>query len=89
MKYCNGIDISQSTTLISISSKTYLDSVFKNYEWDDIVTTSLPTNPSNEFVRAVIPLLSARRSKTDNGRIRYRATIGDLIWPMITAHPEL
>jgi hypothetical protein len=68
MKHFNGINISQSTTHISIYSKTYLDTVFKNYEWDNIVPTSLPMNPSNEFVRALdlaIPLEPARRSKTD------------------------
>jgi hypothetical protein len=73
MKHFNGIDISQLTTHISISSKTYLDTVFKNYEWDDIVPTSLPMNPSNEFVRAldlVIPLEPAQRFKTDNGSFR-------------------
>jgi hypothetical protein len=31
MKHFNGIDVYQSRTHISISSKTYLDTVFKNY----------------------------------------------------------
>jgi hypothetical protein len=92
MKNFNIINISQSTTPISISSKTYLDTVFKNYKWDDIVPTSLPVNPSNEFVRALdseIPLERAQRTKTDNGRFRYRTATGELIWPMMTTRPEL
>jgi hypothetical protein len=91
MKHFNGIDFSQSTTRRSISSKTYLDTIFKNYEWENIVTTSLPMNLSNEFVRvldSLIPLEPAQRSKTDNGRFCYRAAIGEIIWPMITTHPE-
>jgi hypothetical protein len=92
MKHFNVIDISQSTTPISISSKTYLGTVFKNYEWDDIVPTSLPMNPSTEFVRALdlaIPLETAQSSKTENSRFYYRATSGELIWPMITTQHEL
>jgi hypothetical protein len=49
-------------------------------------------NPSNEFVRALdlaIPLEPSQRSKTDNYHFCYRAAIGELIWPMITTHPEL
>jgi hypothetical protein len=53
MKHFNGIYISQSRTRVSISSKAYLDTVFKNYGWNDITPTSLPMNPSNEFVRAL------------------------------------
>jgi hypothetical protein len=53
MKHFNGIDVSQSRTHISISSKTYLDTEFKNYGWTDLTPTSLPMNPSNEFVRAL------------------------------------
>jgi hypothetical protein len=94
MKHFNGIDVSQSRTHISISSKAYLDTVFKNYGWKDIKTTSLPMNPSNEFVRALDsaePLDPSGRSRLDNTRFRYRyrATIGELIWPMITTRPEL
>jgi hypothetical protein len=50
MKHFNGIDVSQSRTHISISSKTYLDMVFKKYGWTDLTPTLLPMNPSNEFV---------------------------------------
>jgi hypothetical protein len=92
MKHFNGIDISQLTIHISISSKTYLDTVLKKYVWDDIVPTSLPINPSNEFVRALysaITLESAQHYKIENGHFRYRTVIGELIWPMITTHPEL
>jgi hypothetical protein len=32
MKHCNGIVISHSRTPVSISSTTYLDMVFKNYD---------------------------------------------------------
>jgi hypothetical protein len=53
MKHFNGIDIYQSRTRVYISSKTYLDTVFKNYDWNDITPTSLPMNPSNEFVHAL------------------------------------
>jgi hypothetical protein len=52
MKHFSGIDVSQSRTHISISTKTYLDTVFNNYRWD-ITPTSLPMNPSNEFVHAL------------------------------------
>jgi hypothetical protein len=49
-------------------------------------------NPSNEFVRAldyVEPLEPTHRSKLDSTRFRYRATIGELIWHMITTRPDL
>jgi hypothetical protein len=92
MKHFNRIYISQSTTHISISSKTYLDTVFKKYEWDDILPTPLPMNPFNEFVRELdseILLEPAKHSKTNNDSFCYRASIGELIWPMITTRPEL
>jgi hypothetical protein len=92
MNLFNGIDISQSRTHVSISSKTYLDTVFKNYVWNDITPTSSPMSPSNEFVCAldyVEPLEPTQRSKLDSTRFRYRAAIGELIFPMITTHPEL
>jgi hypothetical protein len=41
----SGIDVSQSRTHISISTKTYLDTVFNNYSWD-LTLTSLPMNLS-------------------------------------------
>jgi hypothetical protein len=92
MKHFNGIDVYQSHTHISISSKTYLDMVFKNYGWTDLTPTSLTMNPSNEFVRALDsaePLEPSERYRLDNTRFRYRATIGELIWLMITTRPEL
>jgi hypothetical protein len=49
-------------------------------------------NPSNEFVRSLNsakPLDLSERSRLDNTRFRYRAAIGELIWPMITTRPEL
>jgi hypothetical protein len=90
MKHFNGIDVYQSRTHISISSKTYLDTVFKNYGWKYLTPTSLPMNPSNEFVRALDsaePLDPYECSRLDNTRFRYRAAIGELIWPMITTQP--
>jgi hypothetical protein len=92
MKHFNGIDVYQSRTHISISSKTYLDTVFKNYGWKDLAPTSLPMNPSNELVRALDsaePLDPSEHSRLDNTRFRYHAEIGELIWPMITTRPEL
>jgi hypothetical protein len=92
MKHFNGIDISQSHTCVSISSKTYLEKAFKNYDLNDIIPTSVPMNPSNEFVHAldyVEPLDPTHRSKPDITRFRYRAAIGEFIWPMITTRPEL
>ena len=92
MTHFNGIDVSQYRTPITISSKTYLDTVFKAYDWADITPTSLPMNPSNEFVRALDsaePLDPTQRSRLDSTRFRYRAAIGELIWPMITTRPEL
>jgi hypothetical protein len=86
MKHFNGIDVSQSRTHISISTKTYLDTVFTNYGWN-LTPTSLPMNPSNEFFRALddaTPLDPVERTRADNTRFRYRAAIGELIWPMIT-----
>jgi hypothetical protein len=74
------------------SSNTYLDTVFKNYDWNDITPTSLPMNPSNDFIRAfdsVEPLQPAHHSKLNSIRFRYRAAIGELMCPMITTHTEL
>jgi hypothetical protein len=91
MKHFNGIDVYQSRTHISISSKTYLDTVFKNYGCKDLSPTSLPMNPSNEFVRSLEsaePLGPSERSRLENTRFRYRAEIGELMWPMITTRPE-
>jgi hypothetical protein len=91
MKHFNGIDVSQSRTHISISTKTYLDTVFTSYGWN-LTPTSLPMNPSNEFVRALddaTPLDPVERTRADNTRFRYRAAIGELIWPMITTRPQI
>jgi hypothetical protein len=88
----NGIDISQSRIHVSILSKTYLDTVFNNYGWNDITPTSLPMNPSNEFICALDsaePLEPTHLSQLNSTRFRYRATIGELVWPMITMRPEL
>jgi hypothetical protein len=85
MKHFNGIDVYQSCTHISISSKTYLDTVFKNYGWKDLSPTSLHMTPSNEFVRALEsaePLDPSESSRLDNTRFRYRAAIGELMWPI-------
>jgi hypothetical protein len=74
MKYFNGIDISQSRTHVSISSKTYLDTVFKTYGWTDITPTLLPMNPSNEFVRALDsaePLEPTQLSRLNSTQFRY------------------
>jgi hypothetical protein len=71
--------------------KTYLDTVFNSYGWD-LTPTSLPINPSNEFVSAlddVTPLNPVERTRADNTRFRYRAAIGELIWPMITTRSEI
>jgi hypothetical protein len=92
MKHFNIISSTQSTTHISISNKTYLNTIFKNYDLTNSIPASLPMNPSNEFVRALgssTPLEPDQHSKTDNGSFRYRASIGELVWPMITIRPEL
>jgi hypothetical protein len=91
MKHFNGIDVSQSRTHIPISTKTYLDTVFNSYGWN-LTPTSLPMNPSNGCVRALddaTPLDPVERTRADNTRFRYRAAIGELIWPMITTRPEI
>jgi hypothetical protein len=91
MKHVNGIDVSQSCTHISILTKTYLATVFNNYGWD-LTLTPLPMNPSNEFVRALddaTPLDPVERTRADNTRFHYRATIGELSWLMITTRPEI
>jgi hypothetical protein len=90
MKHFNGIDVYQSCIHISISSKTYLYTVFKNYGWKDLTPASLPMNPSNEFVRALDSdehLDPSERFCMDNTGFRFRAAIGELIWPMITTWP--
>jgi hypothetical protein len=49
-------------------------------------------NPSNEFVRALEyaePPKPTQRSKLDSTRFRYRAVIGEFIWPVITTRPKL
>jgi hypothetical protein len=92
MKHFNGIDISQARTHISILSKTYLDTVFNNYGWNNIIPILLPMNPSNDFVLALDsaePLEPNHRALLDSTRFRYRATIGELIWPMLMTRPEL
>jgi hypothetical protein len=38
---------------------------------------------------SAIPLEPTQHYKTDNGRFRYRAAIGELIWPMIKTCPEV
>jgi hypothetical protein len=91
MKHFNGIDVSQPRTHISISTKIYLDTVFNNYGWD-LTPTSLPMNPSNEFVRALNdakPLDPVDHNRADNTRFCYRVAIGELIWPMITTQTEI
>jgi hypothetical protein len=94
MKHFNGSDISQSQshTNISISSKTYLDTVFNNYGWNKITPTPLPMNPSNDFIRTLDsaePLEPTNYSRLVSTGFRYRAAIGELIWFMITTCPEL
>jgi hypothetical protein len=91
MKHFSGIDRSQSQTHISISTKTYLDTVFNNYGWD-LTPASLPMNPSNEFVRALddeTPINPVERTRADNNHFRHCAAICELIWPMITTRPEI
>jgi hypothetical protein len=49
-------------------------------------------NPSNEFVPALDyaePLEPNHRARLGCTHFRYRAVIDELIWPMITMHPEL
>jgi hypothetical protein len=90
MTHFSGIDVSQSGTHISISTKTYLDTVFNNYSWD-LMPTSLPMNPSNEFVRELddaTPLDPIERTRDNNTPFCYRAAKGELIWPLNTTRPE-
>jgi hypothetical protein len=92
MKHFNGIHISQARIHISISSKTYLDTVFNNYGWNYITPTSLPTNPSNGFVQALDsaePRKPKQCARLDSTHFRYRVAIGELIWPTIMMRPEL
>jgi hypothetical protein len=91
MKHFSGIDVPQSWTHISISTKTYLDAVFNNYGWD-LTPTSLPMNPSNECVRALddaTPLDPIEPTRAKNTRFCYCAAIGEVVWPMITTRPEI
>jgi hypothetical protein len=48
--------------------------------------------PDNDFVKALdtaIPLDPEVCTETDRLRFRYCGVIGELIWPMVTTHPEL
>jgi hypothetical protein len=86
MKNVSGIDVSQSRTHISISTKSYLDTVFNNYGWD-LTPTSLPMSPPNEFFRALddaLPLDPLERNRANNTIFHYCVAIGELVWPMIT-----
>jgi len=92
MTHFNGVDVVQSDHHISIHVGEYLKQVFKSYGWENMHPTSLPMDASNEFVRRLDeakPLSLAERDKYEKNMFRYRAAIGELIWPMITARPEL
>jgi hypothetical protein len=88
----NGTDVVQACTHITISVEQYLDTVFESHGWTNLIPLSLPMCPDNDFVKTLdstIPLDLDVCSASDKQHFRYRGAIGELIWLVITTHPEL
>jgi hypothetical protein len=50
MTHYNGIDIIQTDTHVTMHVESYINSVFDKYGWDNVIPTSLPMNPANDFI---------------------------------------
>jgi hypothetical protein len=92
MQHYNGVDIVQTAHYISILVKSYLTQVLQSHGWDLLTPVSLPMKAENEHVHQrdrAEPLDHAAFAAMEKTRFRYRSAIGELIWPMICARPDI
>jgi hypothetical protein len=88
----NGLDVHQYKTCTIITVESYLGAVLKSHGWESLEPALLPMDPDNKYVRlldAAEPLSLDARLDMERDRFRYRGAIGELIWPMVTARPDI
>jgi hypothetical protein len=92
MVHFNGLDIVQAASHITVTVEKYLDQVFLAHGWSNILSKATPLQSDNAYVKkldSAIPLLHADYKLAETNRFRYRSAIGELIWPMVCARPDL
>jgi hypothetical protein len=92
MQHYYGVDIVQTVHYISILVKLYLQQVLQSHGWDSLTPVSLPMKAVNEHVHQLDhakPLDHDAFVTVEKTRFRYRSAIGELIWPMICAGPDI
>jgi hypothetical protein len=92
MQHYNGVDIVQTAHYISILVKLYLKQVLQSHGWDSLTPVSLPMKAENEHVHQLDQAESldhAAFTAMEKTQFRYRSAIGELIWPMICARPDI
>jgi hypothetical protein len=92
MVHFNGLDIVQSATYISVTVEKYLDQIFQSHGWSNITPKPTPIISDNAYIRKLdtaTPLAPDAYKQAEQQRFRYRSAIGELIWPMVCARPDL
>ncbi len=96
----NGINVHQTCYYIKINLKTVVDKFFEPYfaTWMKTVyptpacATLLPSNPSwlKKFIAVSgDPDTKAQAQLAKSMELNYYSGVGELIWAMITCHPDL
>jgi hypothetical protein len=92
MAHFNGLDVVQQSDCITLHVGQYLDQVFKSHGWASLHAKIVPMRPDNSYIKSLdkaIPFEPEERKRYETQHFRYRAAIGELIWPMITVRPDL
>jgi hypothetical protein len=92
LQHFNGLDVLQSSTFISVSVNKYLQQVLNTHGWTKVKVKQLPLRADNDYIKLLdtaTPLTLTERAATETSRFKYRSCIGELIWPMVCARPDL
>ena len=95
----NGVDVLQTKDYVKISVETYFRSIFQKYGWTEKVhkmppTKMIPLTADNSAIKELESTLgpnddAARAQLVTEMGFEYCATIGELVYAMVTCQPDI
>jgi hypothetical protein len=91
----NGVDILQTRDYIKVSGESFLKKVLQHHGWDDSTEQHNPIPMRNDTAyqaqleAATLPSTPEERLKLHNDNFNYRQAIGEAIYAMTVARPDI
>jgi hypothetical protein len=81
------VTLDHKSHTLSLSQTSYIESIIRHFNFDDLKLISTPLDPTMQFSRNQCPQMIAEIARMKN--IPYRKSIGSLMYAAIGMHPDI